>query len=472
MEIHLTWRRLLATLVVGFVVWQVTFLAIQVSRRWRADDAVQAQVLRLDAVDPGWRFEDLEKADSAPEPNGAQVVVRIGEALPPNWPMWETKEVPVDARPAEYGELAKLVWSRDPRKPLGPDANRLLHKELKRADASLNLLPELSAAKSGKVAIRYPLVWPDANVKDIGRFLEAAKLLECQALAFSQNNQADAACECAVRVMHIAQLMGKSHALIGVLARASLSAKASDMAERAMAVGEVSPKRLAELQAALEREVNELADQFVFAGRSERALTHRMLDAYWSGRLKLSGSTFEEVEPTSWWSDPFEYLGRSFIRDSQARFLDGATELLDSWKAPWHEREDRLWPKIAQGSFSRWHVDALIAMKRSGDALPRVQARLRVCLAAAAAERFRQDTKRWPTRLDELLPRYLKVIPQDPYTGEKLRLAVRELGISIYSVGSDKLDQGGEPHRLDGAELDMAFELWNPEHRGIQKREQ
>jgi hypothetical protein len=87
-------------------------------------------------------------------------------------------------------------------------------------------------------------------------------------------------------------------------------------------------------------------------------------------------------------------------------------------------------------------------------------------VAALAAERFRRDFGRWPTTLDELVPKYVIAVPRDPHDLQPLRLARRPDGIVIYSVGQDEIDDGGAIES-DGAAkaTDIGFRLWDVEQR-------
>lgn len=69
------------------------------------------------------------------------------------------------------------------------------------------------------------------------------------------------------------------------------------------------------------------------------------------------------------------------------------------------------------------------------------RARHSVVLAMFGVRRFIQRESRIPTRLDELVPKYLSALPLDPFSGEPVRYnAARGL---IYSVGLNLKDEGG-----------------------------
>ncbi|HEV3345267.1 MAG TPA: hypothetical protein VG125_33120 [Pirellulales bacterium] len=73
----------------------------------------------------------------------------------------------------------------------------------------------------------------------------------------------------------------------------------------------------------------------------------------------------------------------------------------------------------------------------------RAEAWSRCADATLAVEQFRREAGRLPTSLDELVPRLLDAIPTDPFDGERLRYAIMPSGYRLYSVGPDRIDQGG-----------------------------
>ena len=68
---------------------------------------------------------------------------------------------------------------------------------------------------------------------------------------------------------------------------------------------------------------------------------------------------------------------------------------------------------------------------------------------AIAVERFRLANDRLPESLEELMPAFITEIPLDRVTGQPLKFAVENDGPVIYSVGTDEVDQGGQPEIRD-----------------------
>ncbi len=64
---------------------------------------------------------------------------------------------------------------------------------------------------------------------------------------------------------------------------------------------------------------------------------------------------------------------------------------------------------------------------------------------AVAIERYRLDNAgALPETLDRLVPKYLADVPMDPTDGGPVRYVRDAASYTIYSVGSDGVDNGGD----------------------------
>jgi hypothetical protein len=86
--------------------------------------------------------------------------------------------------------------------------------------------------------------------------------------------------------------------------------------------------------------------------------------------------------------------------------------------------------------------------------------RSRVTQTALAVERFRlAQQNALPASLAELVPRFVDVVPTDPFDGQPLRYKkTSPHGFVIYSIGKDRNDDGGTP-RPAGAKTDTHYDL-------------
>ena len=75
-------------------------------------------------------------------------------------------------------------------------------------------------------------------------------------------------------------------------------------------------------------------------------------------------------------------------------------------------------------------------------------------------ERFRRDRAALPGALTDLVPAYLSDVPVDPHSGRPLLFRPAAGAYTIYSVGPDQKDDGG----------DLTSELQNTLARGWGRR--
>lgn len=107
-----------------------------------------------------------------------------------------------------------------------------------------------------------------------------------------------------------------------------------------------------------------------------------------------------------------------------------------------------------QAAFWNKHIVAqllLPAYNAAYKALARGAAQHRCTLVLLAAELHRRERGDYPQRLDDLTPTYLSTLPEDPYTGEPLRIKHEPGGrFIVYTTGADGIDDGGDIDTLRG----------------------
>lgn len=74
-------------------------------------------------------------------------------------------------------------------------------------------------------------------------------------------------------------------------------------------------------------------------------------------------------------------------------------------------------------------------------------------LVTIALERYRLKNARLPSKLDELVPEFLRSIPRDRFDGQPLRYRETDSGMVLYSIGADLKDDGGIPMRSRRGEI-------------------
>ncbi len=97
----------------------------------------------------------------------------------------------------------------------------------------------------------------------------------------------------------------------------------------------------------------------------------------------------------------------------------------------------------------------------------RKHAQVRCTAVLIAVERYRQANNKWPERLDDLKPSFLKEVPFDPFDGKPLRYRRLGDGVIVYSVSEDRTDDGGVLDRKDPRRkgADLGCQLWDVARR-------
>lgn len=141
-------------------------------------------------------------------------------------------------------------------------------------------------------------------------------------------------------------------------------------------------------------------------------------------------------------------LGRRDMLDEHARLMDmvdaeAATPLwerdtskvdtlLESWMRSPLEQLRRFPLALMMPALSRASINAEFSKMRRD-----------VTLIAIALEVHHRQHGEWPDSLDALVPHLLPEVPVDRFDGQPLRYAVREGRPLVYSVGTDREDDGG-----------------------------
>ncbi len=105
-------------------------------------------------------------------------------------------------------------------------------------------------------------------------------------------------------------------------------------------------------------------------------------------------------------------------------------------------------------------LPALHAVKSAESRAEQQQQNLRIAFALAA---FRSDNKRYPKRLSELSPKYLKSLPSDLFTGKALVYKPSANGYLFYSFGRNEKDDKGRLQDDDPSGDDLRVRMPLPE---------
>jgi hypothetical protein len=82
-------------------------------------------------------------------------------------------------------------------------------------------------------------------------------------------------------------------------------------------------------------------------------------------------------------------------------------------------------------------------------------------MTAIGLELYRRQHGAYPQKIDDLTPLFIPSIPADRITGDPIKYRIKDDKPLLYSVGADRIDDGGKPAtRLGAPHTDEAAQWW------------
>jgi hypothetical protein len=415
--------------VMGYVVYRD--YAIERERTIEATNAVrdrEAAEAEAAAGNPAWRLEQLEAARQQlpDEQNAAVIVRRLAKTLPGSvfgWNMNRKERLLVNLPPQDRLGEEQLLVLRDAVAPLAPERGDALR---------LKNLPD------GRFAVQYAFDFLGTEPTEALSSRVVRQFLFYDAMLRAEENDAAGAVAACHALLNAARSVGDEPLILSQLERLAGQELTVLALERVLAQVTPPAAALQQLHEALVREGN------------EQPLAHALRGA--RGGVPRVYRAFEDEG------------GPPPHRDyaAQLRYLTRAVEVsqrpVEQQRAALAELEAS---KSKLPALARQLVPAL---EQVFEVNVRAQAQLRCAVVAVAAERYRLMHQSWPASAAELLRSgLLASMPVDPFDGQPLRWRLLPDGLVVYSVGYDRVDNGGLPVRGDsGAEgSDIVFRLWH-----------
>jgi hypothetical protein len=416
---------------------------------------IAAAEAEADKLDPGWRFDDIEKArEQIPDDrNSALIVLKAHQHIPKEWHNATLVKGP-DGRDTFLDNRLREA------SPCGlPSAT--VRKELK--DHIENAGPALTEALKlvDLPKGRYPVDWklnpqkillPHQDARLVGH------LLALEASRRAYDGDIPGALVACRATLNAARSVGDEPLVIPQLVRTGVDYIAVETAERVLGQGQVGDDNLVVLQRCFEEES---AEPLLLIGmRGERALQHRFMFAILDGRTTIDGS---EITPAERRGELREMRPTApQLLELTTLAVEAAKGKPDDWKAAFAKvdrHSDGMKPYAALMS-PTWTKFAVSQQRRV--------ASLSCAAVAVAVERYRIAKGGWPETLEQVVKAgLLKAVPRDPFDARPLRMIKRNGGVVVYSVGQDETDDGGNLDRLRMTEpgVDIGFELFAPDRR-------
>ncbi|NUM37161.1 MAG: hypothetical protein HUU50_21670 [Candidatus Brocadiae bacterium] len=161
----------------------------------------------------------------------------------------------------------------------------------------------------------------------------------------------------------------------------------------------------------------------------------------------LAGKSAPEISMGKaglWWYRITGGFGKEY-----RKYLTIMHDVIKLTKLPLKKRVSEL-PKLEASlqeiSSSSYHICSMLIPALNATVKTELEAILKskAALLSLAVESYRIENASLPEKLQDIIPKYLTEIPQDPYSGNDFAYQKEENGYRIYSFGPDKQDNHGK----------------------------
>jgi hypothetical protein len=350
----------------------------------------------------------------------------------------------------------------------------LIRGELAKLPSALQEARKLKDMPRGRYSVQINDNIIMTPIADHQKSRQIAYWLQHDAYLLAHDGEPDRAIESCQAVLNAGRAMEGDPYLITYLIRRVMQLTHVEAVERVLAQGNPSERSLERSQTLLDKEIRE--SSLLPAMRGERAGMHHLFENFKSGKidskhwssLQISvGSGAGPIGKVSTW------LMEAFpttLLNYYPGFLQHMNRAVEITKLPSHERlvrfeELQLETAKSGNPLIRSLAPAFATVNRSETAS---QAILRAAMAGIACERYRIKHGEFPVSLDTLVKaNLLDAVPVDPFDNQPLRYRRTKVGVAIYSIGIDGVDDDGniDNGRSQEKGVDVGFRLWNVETR-------
>ncbi len=437
-------RRVLLFLLLATVNMLVGFAVL---RGWESRELqrdLAAAYAATDLLDPDWRLADLV-AKLPPVAEGDDIGPLIAEAHA----IQKGRTMDRDPRYAEVMEGLK------PPLPLSLEQKEFLQGEFDKMPGIVEVGRRLKDRPHARLVTK---IAPEYFTTLVPHVQHARALIDVMMHDAWLRSDAspDAGLESCMAVLNLGRSMAHEPFLIAFLVRCRAHAALAEGVERCISQGEARLEMLGQLQAQIEREANE--SEMLTGLRGERAgMMNDFKDPqrvdqfiYQEGASGRPMRTPTFLEEASWF---FSHRPRVGL-PGYLLYMD---RVVEAAQLPLHEQPDAM-ARIEAGLQNEAIITKLLApgMTKICKSHLRSQGQLRSLASVLACERYRMQHKAWPASLESLVEaKLLSTVPLDPCDGKPLRYRRTLEGLVVYSVGDNRVDDGGDMPR------DLVVRLWD-----------
>jgi hypothetical protein len=285
---------------------------------------------------------------------------------------------------------------------------------------------------------------------------KGAMLLKLEAILHAENDNAVLAGRSVTSTFGIARSLAEEPLLISQIVCTACQALAASSLERVINRTEFTDEQLVKLTRTVSNAEDFASMSRAFAGERCMGISFfrnpTVLNQELFGRKMLPAPILEL----------YKALGLA-DRDAVV-YLDLMNDYMETTQLPLGQRQraaDTIEAKLR--ATSKTHIllhGFMKAFSRFITINIRGIAQLRAARVGLAIQRYRLATDKLPDTLDDLVPTYLDAVPKDPFDGSEFRYKKLESGFVVYSVGEDKIDDGGQ-ERLPFGERKKGSSTWD-----------
>jgi hypothetical protein len=337
--------------------------------------------------------------------------------------------------------------------PLTEETKTLFAQYLADNRRALELLHKAAAIEHCRYPVDYGVGF-SARFPHLAELRNGAHLLRVEALLHAENGQAEAAISSIRTNFALARSVSKEPMLIPQLVRMACQGLAVSSLERVLNRSELTDEQLLSVSRAVGEAEDLSGISRAFIG--ERCCANAVFEAPANQKLEIVGDL-----PAAPLLELYEAIG---LADAdQSLYLDMMEDCIKARQLPPHQRQEAV-EAAAEKMENLPKIRFLLrtfapAFARITELDLRTIAHLRTAQVAVAVERYRLAVGRLPDTLADLVPGYLDAVPTDPFDGKDLRYKKLEVGFVVYSIGEDKIDNGGKERVPKGKreECDVTF---------------
>jgi hypothetical protein len=467
-------------------------LAIHWHAIWSAERNFAAAIAETDQLDPDWRSQKLEAKRRVvrDEENSALVVLAAAKRMGVQEPWPHAISLPDGTELFVASEIEDA--SHSPQR-FRDAVFKYMGKQCVRFREALDLARRLKDLPLGHYPVSISLGPLGAQLR-LEPHLSAADqvrwVLTCDAYVSAEAGDVAGAVDACGAILNLGRSFGDEPTVASQLRRMDHVLHSVRVLEQILSWRELSEAQLAQWQAELTAERTAVPPHELL--RYLRAQEHEVLlisdidkhpdqqDYFFSFRTEQRDDEEDDAYKRRQELQDFFYPPRAHVLNNHAHWLRHSNKYVAAEKLPAEEQQARLlelmteedgwwWQMpLEERRDTAWRFLGITFQQKVMKAVIRRHTLLDCARTALAAERFRLQHGRWPQQLQQLVPEYFDRVPVDPYCKQPLRTAPTHESLTVYSVGPNGQDDGGELERSppsSGPPRDLGFRIWKPAHR-------